>query len=195
MDAAHYPEIYYSDVKDFALKRLTDFSAQLEDWKISIKEPIKWKSKDGTEITGVLIRPVDLEPKKKYPLLVILHGGPASISYPQYLDSYYYTYPIEQWVAKGAVILEPNYRGSTGFGEAFRKLNYRNLGIGDYQDVISGVDFLGSSSFFIFLIAFYAIASSFNVHSKVRAGAKKEAEKSGKYIILPFLSVEHLYFL
>ena len=44
--------------------------------------------------------------------------------------------------AKGALILRPNYRGSAGYGEKFRSLNVRNLGIGDYQDVISGVDFL-----------------------------------------------------
>jgi len=147
VDATHYPEIYYSEVNNFAPKKLTDFSAQLKDWKLSTKEPIKWKSKDGVEITGVLIKPADFDPEKKYPLLVIIHGGPAAISYPQYLDGRSRSYPIEQWVAKGAVILEPNYRGSTGFGEAFRKLNYRNLGVGDYWDVISGVDYLVSQGF------------------------------------------------
>jgi dipeptidyl aminopeptidase/acylaminoacyl peptidase len=79
--------------------------------------------------------------------LVIIHGGPASISIPTYFDRYGRYYPIEQWAAKGAVILEPNYRGSTGFGEKFRKLNYRDLGVGDYRDVISGVDHLVSRGF------------------------------------------------
>ena len=51
-------------------------------------------------------------------------------------------YPIEQWLAKGAVILEPNYRGSAGYGEKFRSLNVRNLGVGDAWDVLSGVDHL-----------------------------------------------------
>jgi dipeptidyl aminopeptidase/acylaminoacyl peptidase len=147
LDEAHYPEIYYSDVDDFKLNKLTDFSSQLKGWTLSTKEPIKWKSKDGAEITGVLIKPADFDPKKKYPLLVVIHGGPASISYPQYLDGYNRYYPMEQWIAKGAIILEPNYRGSSGFGEAFRKLNYRNLGVGDYWDVISGVDYLVSQGF------------------------------------------------
>jgi len=147
LDATHYPEIYYSDVDDFKLNKLTDFSSQLKDWALSTKEPIKWKSRDGAEITGVLIKPADFDPKKKYPLLVIIHGGPSSISYPQYFDGYNRYYPIEQWMAKGAVILEPNYRGSIGFGENFRKLNYRNLGVGDYWDVISGVDHLISQGF------------------------------------------------
>jgi dipeptidyl aminopeptidase/acylaminoacyl peptidase len=51
-------------------------------------------------------------------------------------------YPIERFVAKGALVLRPNYRGSAGYGEKFRALNVRNLGVGDYADVISGVDSL-----------------------------------------------------
>ncbi len=45
-------------------------------------------------------------------------------------------------MAKGALVLEPNYRGSAGYGEKFRSLNYRNLGVGDAWDVLSGVDYL-----------------------------------------------------
>lgn len=142
MNANRYPELYYSSLHPFKPRKLTDFSAQLKDWKLSTKEAISWKSKDGAEITGVLIKPADFDPKKKYPLFVIIHGGPTGISYPQKFDRYSRYYPIEQWAAKGAVILEPNYRGSAGFGADFRKLNYRNLGVGDYWDVISGVDYL-----------------------------------------------------
>ena len=147
VDATHYPEIYWSNVADFELAKLTDFSNQLEDWTLSTKEEISWKSTDGAEITGVLIKPADFDPGKKYPLFVIIHGGPAGISYAQHLDGYNRYYPIEQWLAKGALILEPNYRGSAGFGEAFRSLNYRNLGVGDYWDVISGVDYLVKQGF------------------------------------------------
>ena len=53
-----------------------------------------------------------------------------------------YVYPIEAFLAKGALVLEPNYRGSAGYGEAFRSLNVRNLGIGDAWDVLSGIDHL-----------------------------------------------------
>ncbi|MCW3099468.1 MAG: peptidase prolyl oligopeptidase active site domain protein, partial [Chthonomonadaceae bacterium] len=51
-------------------------------------------------------------------------------------------FPIEQLVAKGALILRVNYRGSAGYGAKFRALNVRNLGLGDYKDVIAGVDHL-----------------------------------------------------
>jgi dipeptidyl aminopeptidase/acylaminoacyl peptidase len=51
-------------------------------------------------------------------------------------------YPANQWLAKGALVLRPNYRGSAGYGEEFRSLNVRNLGVGDAWDVLSGVDHL-----------------------------------------------------
>lgn len=147
LDANHFQDVYVSTVSSFQPKKLTHYSDQLAEWNLSTKETVKWKSKDGAEISGVLTKPADFDPQKKYPLLVIIHGGPSSISFPQYLDRMNRYYPIEQWVAKGAVVLQPNYRGSTGFGEAFRKLNYRNLGVGDYWDVISGVDYLVSQGF------------------------------------------------
>jgi dipeptidyl aminopeptidase/acylaminoacyl peptidase len=142
VNGASYPEIYYSPLKPFKPHRLTDFSGQLKGRPQSIAEEISWKSKDGAEITGVLTKPADFDANKKYPLFVIIHGGPTGISYPQRLSRYNWLYPIEGWLAKGALILEPNYRGSAGFGSDFRKLNYRNLGVGDYWDVISGVDHL-----------------------------------------------------
>lgn len=49
-------------------------------------------------------------------------------------------YPIEQFVEKGFIVLEPNYRGSSGYGNEFLKANYRKQGLADYDDVISGVD-------------------------------------------------------
>ena len=77
---------------------------------------------------------------RKYPLLVVIHGGPTGVDTA--VRSADRTYPIERFAAKGALILRPNYRGSAGYGEQFRSLNVRNLGLGDYDDVISGVDSL-----------------------------------------------------
>ena len=86
------------------------------------------------------MKPADYGPSRKYPLLVEIHGGPTGFDTPVAAADRYY--PIECFAAKGALILRPNYRGSAGYGEAFRSLNVRNLGLGDYQDVISGVDSL-----------------------------------------------------
>lgn len=135
-----YGEIYVSGLKPFAPKKLTTISDQLKDYQLATREVIEWKSTDGTTIEGVLIKPANYDATKKYPLLVVIHGGPTGIDIP-FINADR-TYPIEKFAAKGALILRPNYRGSAGYGEKFRSLNVRNLGVGDYWDVISGVDFL-----------------------------------------------------
>ncbi|MEQ8417724.1 MAG: S9 family peptidase [Imperialibacter sp.] len=133
-------EIYTSPIKAVAQKKLTNFTRQLSDWATADSEVISWKSKDGATIEGILSKPKDYDPKKKYPLLVIIHGGPTGISTPSPVASY--VYPLNQWVNKGALILQPNYRGSAGYGESFRSLNVENLGVGDAWDVLSGVESL-----------------------------------------------------
>ena len=135
-----FAEVFISPSKDFAPRYLTNLSDQWKDFRLASREMIEWKSTDGTPIQGVLIKPSDYDPARKYPLLVVIHGGPTGTDRPiPSADRYY---PVERFAAKGALILRPNYRGSAGYGERFRALNVRNLGLGDYQDVISGVDYL-----------------------------------------------------
>jgi len=135
-----YSEVYYSTVDAFQPRKLTALGDQLTPFKLASREVIRWKSKDGAEIEGILIKPADYDPTRRYPLLVVIHGGPTGVDRPTIAPDRYY--PIEMFAAKGALILRPNYRGSAGYGERFRSLNVRNLGVGDYWDVISGVDFL-----------------------------------------------------
>lgn len=140
-----YGEIYATSVASPAPVRLTHAADQLSGFTLAKREVVRWKSGDGTEIEGVLVKPADFDPKKKYPLLVVIHGGPTGIDMPSISADRYY--PIERFVARGALVLKPNYRGSAGYGEAFRSLNVRNLGVGDYADVISGVDSLIAQGF------------------------------------------------
>lgn len=133
-------EVYYSDYPLKNSKLITDFTKQIQNWSVAKSEMISWKSEDGTIIEGVLHKPEDYDPNKKYPLLVIIHGGPTGISTPSATPSY--VYPMIQWLNKGALILRPNYRGSAGYGEKFRSLNVENLGVGDAWDVLSGVHHL-----------------------------------------------------
>ncbi|HYL86795.1 MAG TPA: S9 family peptidase [Candidatus Angelobacter sp.] len=135
-----YAEVYTTSVGGWQGKKLTAMGEQFKGFKLAKREVISWKSSDGTTIEGVLYTPPDFDAKKKYPLLVVIHGGPTGVDQPVVNADRYY--PIERFVAKGALVLRPNYRGSAGYGEKFRSLNVRNLGIGDYADVISGVDSL-----------------------------------------------------
>ncbi|GAA4740012.1 S9 family peptidase [Flavisolibacter ginsenosidimutans] len=132
-------EVYTSAVGG-APKKITNLSAQIAGWNTPVNEIIQWKSKDGATIEGILLKPRNFDPSKKYPLLVVIHGGPTGVDRPDPTPTY--VYPIMQWCEKGAVVLRVNYRGSAGYGEKFRALNVKNLGVGDTWDVLSGVDYL-----------------------------------------------------
>ena len=133
-------EIYHGDYPLKDSRKITGSTSQINNWLVANSEVISWKSEDGALIEGVLHKPQDYDPAKKYPLLVIIHGGPTGISTPGPTPSY--VYPMVQWLNKGALILRPNYRGSAGYGESFRSLNVKNLGVGDAWDVLSGVAYL-----------------------------------------------------
>ncbi len=136
----HFADVFVSPVQDFSPRYLTNMGDQWKDFQLTTREMIEWKSTDGTPVQGVLVKPPGYDPSRKYPLLVVIHGGPTGMdNLVASADRYY---PVERFAAKGALILRPNYRGSAGYGEKFRSLNVRNLGLGDYADVISGVDFL-----------------------------------------------------
>ncbi len=138
-----YTEVYRSPLAELALERVSDFDSQLSKFTLSRREVISWKSTDGATIEGVLVKPRDFDATKKYPLLFKIHGGPTGVDAQQKLtgaDRRYYA--MERFAAKGALVLMVNYRGSAGYGEAFRSLNVRNLGVGDAWDVESGLDHL-----------------------------------------------------
>ena len=139
--ATAIPEIFVAQTLLSVPRKLTDMNSQLRDFTLGMVEMISWTSKDGATIEGVLHKPANFEPTKKYPLFVVIHGGPTGVSRALLAPANRY-YPIEQFLARGALVLEPNYRGSAGYGEKFRALNVRNLGVGDMWDVMSGVDAL-----------------------------------------------------
>ena len=138
-------EIFVSSQSTTTVGKLSNFTGQISGWNVAQSEIISWKSKDGATIEGVLHKPKNYDPSKKYPLLVVVHGGPTGIDTPQPVPNY--VYPIVQWLDKGCLVLRPNYRGSAGYGEKFRSLNVKNLGVGDAWDVLSGVDYLDKKGF------------------------------------------------
>ncbi len=136
-DATHYPEVYLARAGE-AGSALTTLGDQLAGWTLGTSEVVAWTSRDGARIEGVLRKPAGWKPGSRHPLLVVIHGGPTGVSRPTRFAATY-VYPIEHWLARGALVLEPNYRGSAGYGAAFRALNVRNLGVGDAWDVVSGI--------------------------------------------------------
>ncbi|NWF83789.1 MAG: S9 family peptidase [Bryobacteraceae bacterium] len=139
-DAQQLAEVYVTGLPAWSPAKLTDMTAQVRDWTLPVSEVISWKSKDGTLIEGVLTKPAGFDGAKQLPLLCVIHGGPTGIDVPQKVHAG--SYPIDLWTARGALVLRVNYRGSMGYGQKFRQLNVRNLGVGDAWDVESGVDHL-----------------------------------------------------
>ncbi len=135
-------ELFITPVRSPKPVKISDISSQIAGWNVAQSEVISWKSNDGATIEGVLHKPKNYDASKKYPLIVVIHGGPTGIDSPTPVPGY--VYPVLQWLDKGCVVLRPNYRGSAGYGEAFRSLNVKNLDVGDAWDVLSGIDYLDS---------------------------------------------------
>ncbi len=133
-DPTHPAEVFRSDSRFRKVEPITDQNAWLRDYALGETEVIRWKSKDGTEVDGIVTKPVDFDASRKYPFLLNPHGGPTG-------DSLLSFNPTEQvMAANGYVLLEPNFRGSTGRGEKYARANEKDWGGGDYQDDMSGVD-------------------------------------------------------
>ena len=129
--------------KKWDVRRLTNFAGQIAAWDLGTVETIRWQSRDGVEIEGILRKPSHFDPARKYPLVLVVHGGPTWFSADYLLngeDLRYY--PALQFNLKNMLVLKPNYRGSVGRGQAFEELNVNNLGVGDLWDVESAVDHL-----------------------------------------------------
>lgn len=143
VDRTSLIEVYKTSLDTYKPVKVTDMTAQVKEWPLGTREVISWESEDGTEIEGILWKPENYDPGRKYPLLVNIHGGPATTSRPMLMAKF--VYPLVQWLEKGTLILEPNYRGSAGYGEKFRSLNVRNLSAGAAGDVEAGVKYLVDS--------------------------------------------------
>jgi len=142
-------EVFISNLDSFRPARLTDINPQLEGIELGPMEVIRWKSPDGTEVEGILLKPVGFEPGRRVPLLTYVHGGPSGkFAYafsPQIGGGSPIqgeTYPLQVLAGHGAAVLMPNPRGSYGYGEKFRMANVGDWGGRDFQDIMSGIDAL-----------------------------------------------------
>ena len=122
-------------------EKVTNSSEQIKNFKIATREVISWLADDGTEIEGILIKPKNFRPSKQYPLYVVTHGGPKAVDRPT-LSRFGRFYPLDTWAGNEAIVLQTNYRGSSGYGEAFQSLNLRNLGVGPATDILAGIKHL-----------------------------------------------------
>lgn len=134
------PEAYVSQITNYAPVQVSRANADLPELPLGKTELIKWKSSDGLEVEGLLTYPVDYQPGKRVPLLLIIHGGPAGVFTQSFLVGSRGAYPTAAFPARGYAMLRVNPRGSSGYGQKFRFANIKDWGGGDYQDLMTGVD-------------------------------------------------------
>ena len=117
------------------LNQLTNVNdGETPAWGKSVS--LEWKS-DQFQVQGWLMLPKDYDPAKKYPLIVVVHGGPASAAMPRWSTG---TMSAAAFSALGYFVLVPNPRGSYGQGEEFTQANREDFGYGDLRDILAGVD-------------------------------------------------------
>jgi dipeptidyl aminopeptidase/acylaminoacyl peptidase len=133
-DTVHPYEVFaLPGGKLIRLSHLND--AWVAQFKLSQGEYVSFRSKDGTTVHGYLYKPVDYVPGKKYPTILRPHGGPTDEYEAEFAE------PAQLFAANGYVVLYPNPRGSSGYGEEFCKAIFADWGNRDYQDDMAMVDY------------------------------------------------------
>jgi dipeptidyl aminopeptidase/acylaminoacyl peptidase len=116
-------------------RRLTDVNdAYLRSVEVGDKRRVEFESTDGTLVEAFVTTPPGFDPKRRYPTILHIHGGPVS------RFAYGYAFQPQYLAANGYVVVEPNPRGSTGRDQAFVRAIYQTWGISDYDDLIAAVD-------------------------------------------------------
>ncbi|HVL66918.1 MAG TPA: S9 family peptidase [Vicinamibacterales bacterium] len=118
--------------------QLTDANPQVRGFALGEQEEITWTSRDGTRVGGVLVKPADYKPGTRYPLIVAIHGGPASADVLGFNGGY----NSQVYAGAGYVVLRPNYRGSTNYGHKHKNDIVGNYFPPGYDDIMTGVDHL-----------------------------------------------------
>jgi dipeptidyl aminopeptidase/acylaminoacyl peptidase len=137
---ADAPDVHATALDEFDPQRLTTINPQVEQFALGEQSVVSWESSaDGEGIEGVLTLPVGYRPGTPVPLLLVIHGGPSGISSNTFAPTRG-AYPIQVFAGMGYAVLQPNYRGSTGYGERFRGLNRGDISGTDWIDINSGVD-------------------------------------------------------
>ncbi len=122
-------------MEDRSLRKLTAHNdALLSHIQLGAVEDISFKSKDGTDVHGLIIKPASFEAGKKYPTLLRIHGGPNG------QDGHDFRFDDQLFAANGYVVINVNYRGSSGRGEDYQRTIFADWGDKEVADLLAGVD-------------------------------------------------------
>jgi dipeptidyl aminopeptidase/acylaminoacyl peptidase len=142
----HPVELYRIDADMKILTKLTGVNDErLSGIAMNPKEDFWFKGAGGTQIHGFIVKPPSFDPSKKYPMILLIHGGPQG----QWGDQFHYRWNAQMFASRGYVAVLINPRGSTGYGQRFTDEISRDWGGKPYVDLMAGVDYLLKSYPFI----------------------------------------------
>jgi len=136
----HPTEVFYTKHKDAKPRRLTDSNPWMANMRFAKQEVVTYYARDGLDVQGILVHPLDEQEGQRYPLILTVHGGPES----HYSNGWVtrYSGPGQVGAAQGYAVLHPNYRGSTGRGVAYSKLDQGDQAGPEFDDLVDGVKHL-----------------------------------------------------
>jgi len=138
-------DLYALDLKARKIEQLTKVNADLlANLKMNPAEDF-WFESEGARIHGLLLKPPFFDFNKKYPLVMLIHGGPQGA----WQDEFHYRWNAQMFAAPGYVVAMVNFHGSTGYGQAFTDSISGDWGGKPYRDIINAVDYLGHHYKFI----------------------------------------------
>jgi len=132
-DPSRPAELYYMSSATSSPKRLTNLNAELAGLALGRTEVISWQS-DGFTHNGIVTYPPDFSASQKYPLVLVIHGGPTAASLETFASQ------AQIMAAKGWVVFQPNYRGSDQIGNVYQHAIINDAGAGPGRDVMAGVE-------------------------------------------------------
>lgn len=135
------PEAFVTATDKWAPTQVSNVNSEAPNHPLGKTEVVRWKAPDGLEIEGLLTYPAGYEKGKRYPMLLIIHGGPTGVFVQSYIANRH-VYPIAAYAAQGWAVLRCNIRGSSGYGKKFRYANYKDWGGMDFKDLMAGVDYV-----------------------------------------------------
>lgn len=136
----HPAEVYAFDEETGTTVRLTNHNPQLDEVRLGQQSVLKFKARDGLEIEGLLIHPVNHDPGTRAPLIIVAHGGPESHFSNGWITRY------SEWgqmlAARGYFVWYPNYRASTGYGVDFAKADHGDPMGAEFEDHLDAIKHL-----------------------------------------------------
>ncbi|MCD9007109.1 S9 family peptidase [Luteimonas sp. XNQY3] len=139
-DPTHPSEVFHLPAGASEARRLTDSNPWLKDVRLARQEVVRYTARDGLELEGLLVHPLERRGNARVPLILVVHGGPEAHFGNAWLSGY--SQPAQVAAAQGFASFFPNYRASTGRGVAFSKLDHGRPGMEEFDDLVDGVDHL-----------------------------------------------------